>query len=454
MAIEDYLVLVVDDEPGLLKVIETVLSSVLKVRIVATESPVKALHILQQEKIALIICDLQMPLVDGTVVLAEARKLHPDIVSILISANADINHLIQSVNKGGIWKFLSKPFRTADLVAVVQEGLEIYDAKKTRDNELKTLKTIAASCEPEVVVNVPHPRVAVHGAGSVKTPVTPKIKTDAEGVPPVIDNRYRIIDQIKRGGTGVIYKAEDLLLTMPVALKVLSGEFTRNKESMTILQNEARIAMQLSHKHIVRLHNLQQTDNLFYIVMEYINGRSFRELLMERGKLPVDIVLQTARILADSLGYAHRRGVFHRDLKPDNIMLTVDGVVKIIDFGISCLTRGRWRDNKVCGTPGYMSPEEIRGDPIDHRADIYSLAITLHEMMSGRLPFREFQASGDELRVVPVSLSSRIPEPLCPVFEKALSENPDGRYDNVADFADALCAAAALMPNEQQPSKT
>ncbi|MDI6775087.1 MAG: serine/threonine-protein kinase [Verrucomicrobiota bacterium] len=193
-----------------------------------------------------------------------------------------------------------------------------------------------------------------------------------------ITRRYRIREKLGEGGAGVVYKAQDQFLDMPVAIKFLNPQLTHDKQAVASLKAEARIAMRLSHPHIVHLHNLEKSGNKFFLVMEHIKGSTFRELLRVYGRMPLDTVIETFRVCSDALSYAHRYGVLHNDLKPENLLIADDGVLKVIDFGISCLINARQTDF-IMGTPAYMSPEQIRGERLDRRTDVYSLGIMTYE---------------------------------------------------------------------------
>ena len=227
---------------------------------------------------------------------------------------------------------------------------------------------------------------------------------------------------------------------MPVAIKLLSAEFAGDERVLATLFAEARIAMQLSHKHIVRLHNIVESRGVYYLVMEYIDGCTLRELLKESGAMPADSVLKVVDVCEDALGYAHRHHVYHRDLKPDNLMLSSDGVLKIIDFGLACLL-GRTADSdQICGTPYYISPEEIRGDEIDHRSDIYSLSIMIHELLVGELPCHKDGFVPPMEDFVPVA-SPEIPEAVAKVLMTSFESDPSKRWQTVHEFAHAFRTA-------------
>ena len=446
---ERYKILIVDDEPDLVAAVAKLIAATVQADIISTCSSSEAIHILFKEHIALLLCDMEMPEFDGNVVLSLARKSNPNIVSILFTARAGKESVIEAINKGGIWKYLAKPFKSSDLIQMIQEGLQHYDDIMRHQHQLKTLantgpmmntvkeQTAAPPARPDHPVHIKKLRpVVVHPAAAVAAPADPLALTHK------IDRRYTIVRLIQEGGSGIVYEAHDTLLDMPVAIKVLSPKFIQNGGSIAELRNEARIAMQLSHKHIVRLHNLQEYDGGFYMVMEYIDGCTFGDILNDQGKLPLTTVMQVAGICTDAIGYAHRRNVLHRDIKPDNLMLTRDGVLKVIDFGLACLSHPVRKNKLLSGTPMYVSPEEIRGDTLDQRADIFSLAVTLHELLIGHMPTADGVRASELAPYCPV-VSSEMPEPLRPVFEKALALDPNQRWNTVNDFSDALIKAVA-----------
>ena len=185
---------------------------------------------------------------------------------------------------------------------------------------------------------------------------------------------------------GRVYRAYDRLLDMEVAVKLLNHEFSRDQEAINQLKEETRISLQLLHRHIVRFYNLEKRQNQFLIIMEYVPGVSLHKYMaqMPQGLVPLDLVLQIVGVMADALGYAHRKGVLHKDITPSNVLISEDGVLKLIDFGIADLmNRQRVIPDYVIGTPVYMSPEQLRGDELDARRTLFTWCMT-HQMMSGR----------------------------------------------------------------------
>jgi serine/threonine-protein kinase len=252
--------------------------------------------------------------------------------------------------------------------------------------------------------------------------------------------RYQLIEKLGEGGTGIVYKAEDLFLKMIVAIKILSPALTHDKAAVAALKEEARIAMRLSHSHIVHLHNLEKAGDKYFLVMEHIEGSTYRELLNVYKHLPLDTVIETLRISSEALSYAHRHGVLHNDLKPENILITGEGILKIIDFGISCLINTAQADF-IMGTPNYMSPEQIRGETLDVRTDVYSMGIMTYEFLTGKTPFPDNVGLQEVLDLLPVELPD-VPDELRAVIQRAVDPDRGRRWGSVEAFAMAFLNVA------------
>ena len=201
-----------------------------------------------------------------------------------------------------------------------------------------------------------------------------------------LSERYRILGLLGRGGMGEVYRANDLKLGQPVALKFLLESSAGNRERIARFHAEVRIARQVSHPNVCRVYDIGEVDGSVFLSMEYIDGEDLRSLLRRIGRLPGDKALEIARGLCSGLSAAHAKGVLHRDLKPANIMLDGRGHVLITDFGLAAmadqLNDGRVRE----GTPAYMAPEQLAGREVSVRSDIYSLGLILHEMFTGKRP--------------------------------------------------------------------
>ena len=202
-------------------------------------------------------------------------------------------------------------------------------------------------------------------------------------------SHYKILEKLGEGGMGVVYKAQDLSLDRDVALKFLPSELTLDPEAKERFIHEAKAASALDHNNICTVHEIAETgDGQIFIVMGYYKGETLKNKI-ERGPLPVDEAVSITSQAAQGLAKAHEAGIVHRDIKPANIIVTKDGVAKILDFGLAKVS-GRTlltKSGTTFGTAAYMSPEQARGEAIDSRSDIWSLGVTIYEMLAGKRPF-------------------------------------------------------------------
>lgn len=289
------------------------------------------------------------------------------------------------------------------------------------------------------------------GAQSADAPTERGLAAGAE-----LDGRYRILAVAGRGGMGVVYHARDLELEREVALKVLPETVAEDEGAIRDLKREASLCLDLTHPNIVRLHDFKRLDGLHCLVMEYVGGGSLRVLLDKReGGLPeadaVRIILAASR----GLEYAHGRKVLHRDIKPGNILVDADGVVKVADFGIARVARDsitRLTGRMTSGTLAYMSPEQLRGKPCDARSDVYSLGITLYELLAGRLPFATGDITHQHLREAPERIAG-VSDWLWAVLERMLAKAPAARYQTMGEVSAALADGGRAAVRGRQESE-
>jgi TolB-like protein/Flp pilus assembly protein TadD len=273
---------------------------------------------------------------------------------------------------------------------------------------------------------------------------------------------YEIVAPLGAGGMGEVYRARDTRLGRDVAIKVLSAEFTEDPDRMHRFEQEARAVAALNHPNILALHDIGTHEGLPFIVTELLEGESLRERL-SGGAMPVRKAIEVGIQIAQGLAAAHEKGIVHRDLKPANVFVTKDGHVKILDFGIAKLVGPRkvedlgrattvmeaTADGTVLGTVGYMSPEQVRGEAVDHRSDIFSFGCVLYEMVTGRQPFaRETGAETmtailKEAPPEPSSLAGSVPPTLSRVIAHCLEKNPQERAHSAHDLAFDLRAILA-----------
>jgi len=261
-------------------------------------------------------------------------------------------------------------------------------------------------------------------------------------------SHYKILEKLGEGGMGVVYKAEDLKLKRCVALKFLPPELTRDAKAKERFVHEAQAASALEHPNICAIHEIDEApDGQMFIVMPRYDGESVAAKI-ERGPLKLDEALDVAAQIAQGLAKAHEQKIIHRDIKPANVLITKDGLVKIVDFGLAKLS-GRTkltRTGTAPGTVSYMSPEQLRGGDIDHRSDIWALGVVLYEMITGETPFR-----GDYEQAMSYSIMNEAPKPLRSLrpdvpaeverlIEKTLSKDPNERYQKSTELLGALQA--------------
>ena len=269
-------------------------------------------------------------------------------------------------------------------------------------------------------------------------------------------SHYRILDKLGAGGMGAVYRAEDTRLKRQVALKVLPADMAENPDWLRRFQREAELVASLNDPGIVTIYSVEEADGLHFLTMELVQGQTLADLLPSGG-LHLDRFLEIAVPLAQALTAAHERGVTHRDLKPANVMVTPEGQIKVLDFGLAKLlvadgasdqtlmpTEALTQEGLVMGTIPYMAPEQLEGRSVDHRCDIFSMGILLHEMVTGERPFKgESSASliSAILRDRPHSITdsrSDVPRQLDRVIQRCLQKDPERRYQTAKDLRNDL----------------
>jgi len=262
-----------------------------------------------------------------------------------------------------------------------------------------------------------------------------------------IDN-FRIVAKIGDGGMGSVYRAVDVLLERDVALKFLRPELARDPDLAERFRAEAQVLARLHHPHIAALYGLHRHGDDFFMAMEYVPGETLEQVLARVGRLSVEQAMAVASMVLDALEYAHKRGIVHRDIKTANIILTPEGEVKVMDFGIARVlgTARRTRLGFIVGTLNYMAPEQIQGLDADGRTDLYALGIVLHEMLAGRLPFEadtEWTLMQAQVQQSPPPLRSlvAVPEPLEAAVLHSLAKSPADRPQSATEFKRALAAS-------------
>jgi serine/threonine protein kinase/Flp pilus assembly protein TadD len=265
--------------------------------------------------------------------------------------------------------------------------------------------------------------------------------------------RYRIERLLGEGGMGKVYKAYDTDLNRLVALKLVRPELANYPESMERLKQELILASRISHKNILRIHDLGDVNGVKFISMAYADGLDLQALIKRNGRLDVEQAIDIAKQLCKALEAAHHEGVIHRDLKPQNVLMDQQGVAYILDFGLaSSAELGASLAGELMGTPRYMSPEQAESLPLDHRSDLYALGLIIYEMVTGDLPFESetvMQAMYQRVTQAPKNpklLNPELPDYLCKIILKCLEKEPDKRYQHASEILRDLDAGAGASP--------
>jgi len=446
-----------------------------------------ALAAAAREPFDLVLLDVMMPDLDGLSVLErlKAAAATRDVPVIMISALDDVSSVVRCI-EAGAEDYLSKPFDPVLLRARVGACLE---KKRLRDAELEYLRQVDRVIEAATAVEAGRYESATLAAvarrsdalgrlarvfdgmanqvrarearlreqvealkreiGVVRDAPRDTERRDAPVLTPgeLFANRFEIADEIGAGGMGTVYRALDRELGEQVALKILRPELVSDAASVERFKREIRLARHISSKHVVRTHDIGERDGVYFLTMEYVHGITVRELLRTRGHLGVAPTLAIACQLAYSLAAAHEQGVVHRDIKPENLLLDAAGVLKVMDFGVARpagAASGLTEVGLLVGTPSYMAPEQLFGEEVDGRADLYAAGVVLFECLTGRLPFAAASPVALIARVLrepapsPASLDPDIPAGVSDAVLRLLAKDPAERTASAADLARVL----------------
>jgi CheY-like chemotaxis protein/tRNA A-37 threonylcarbamoyl transferase component Bud32 len=435
----------------------------------------EALDQILERRYDLILLDIMMPEVDGFEVLRRLKLSADtrDIPVIMISALDDLDSVVRCIEQGAE-DHLTKPFEPVLLRARINASL---DKKRLRDREqeyLREVKAIAAaasSVEEGRYESAALARTALRGdelgrlarvfdgmAAEVKAredrlhKQVAGLRQEIESVRRRADvtetgdvrlpaghalaGRYEIEELVGVGAMGTVYRARDRELTETVAVKVLRPELLSDRTVLERFKAEVRLARRISHPSVVRTHDVGESGGVHYLTMEYVEGITARALLDSRGKLGVAAVLALAGQLTRALVAAHAQGVIHRDIKPQNLLLDGQGTLKVMDFGVSRLAGqagGAGEAGLLIGTPDYMAPEQLLGEDIDERADLYATGVVLFECLTGLLPFHAETLVAKIAKVLGedapslIVVDSTIPSALSTLVTRLLSRQRDAR---------------------------
>ncbi|MDQ3849300.1 MAG: protein kinase, partial [Actinomycetota bacterium] len=275
----------------------------------------------------------------------------------------------------------------------------------------------------------------------------------------VVDGRYQVIDRLGSGGMADVFSAQDLQLGRKVALKLLHERFAQDEEFVERFRREASSAAGLQHQHVVSVYDRGEWDGTAYIAMEYVAGRTLKQVIQQEGPLEpgraVDLAVQVLR----AVRFAHRRGVIHRDLKPHNVIVDEEGRAKVTDFGIARAGASDITETgSIMGTAQYLSPEQAQGHAVNAPSDLYSVGIVLYEMLTGRVPFDGDSTVAVALKQVsespvpPSRLNPAVTPELEAVVLRALAKDPAERFADAEEFIAALEHARASLTGAGPPT--
>jgi serine/threonine-protein kinase len=265
----------------------------------------------------------------------------------------------------------------------------------------------------------------------------------------LFDGRYRILRKLGSGGMANVYLAEDQELGRRVAIKILNDRHANDDQFVERFRREAKNAAGLSHPNIVSIYDRGEAEGTYYIAMEFLDGRSLKELIVSRGPAPVSVAIDYARQILAALRFAHRNGIVHRDIKPHNVLVDSEGRLKVTDFGIARAGASQMTEaGSIIGTAQYLSPEQAKGSPVDQTSDLYSVGVVLYELLTGVVPFTgdtPVEIAMKHLSAIPDAPSAHraeIPHELDKVVMRALAKDPHERYQTAEEFDADLARVA------------
>ncbi len=439
----------------------------------------------------LVLLDVMMPDLDGFAVLdrIKSNEATRSLPVIMISALDDLAAVVRCIEHGAE-DYLAKPFdqvllrarigaslekkrwhdrevdylrhvtRVIDAAAAVEKGTYAagsLGAITARDDELGRLARVFDSMATGVRARESRLReqleqlrtdITLATSEYAASPAAADAGTDALAPGALLAGRYEIRGVIGRGGMGVVYRAHDRELVEEVAIKTIRRDLLSGDPVLAEqLKSEIRLARRISHRNVVRTHDLGESDGIAFVTMEYVQGLTVRELLDTRGRLSVASALALARQFTEALSVAHAAGVIHRDVKPENALLDGEGVLKVMDFGIArfaAASSARTQSGLIVGTPAYMSPEQLVGEEVDARADLYALGVVLYECLTGHAPFEATSVVSLIAKVLstePVPVAARnadVPPAVSALVMRLLAKEPAGRPESAARLFELL----------------
>ena len=448
-----------------------------------------ALEMVRDGSFDLILLDVMMPEMDGYEVLERLKRAQDTrhIPVIMISALDDLSSVVRCIERGAE-DYLPKPFDAVLLRARITACLE---KKRLRDREMEYLEQVRSVIDAASAVEAGSytsgaladaagrndelgrlARVFDRMATEVRAregrlrgqveDLRREIESARDGTAPSAGqldhanlptserfaDRYEIIAPLGQGAMGAVYRARDLELDEEIAIKTLRPELVVDPTLIERFKTEIRLARRITHRNVVRTHDFGEWSGVYYLTMEYVEGITVRHLIDSRGRLGVSATLAVASQIAQALEVAHGEGVIHRDVKPHNLLLDGDGVLKVMDFGIARLseaTMGITETGLSVGTPAYMSPEQLLAESaVDERSDLYAVGVVLYECLTGGLPFAAKSPMSlvammlSEEPTAPREVNGEIPPALSALILQLLAKRPEDRLASAAELGERL----------------
>ncbi len=408
-------ILIVEDDLALLETLKTFLETE-NFKVFTSDDGEKGLQLALKEKIDLIVLDVNLPSLSGFEVCRKIRAKGFTTPVIMLSGEKRDELDKASGLDIGADDYLVKPFGTKELLARIRAVLRRSGHKVEETGEYYS--------RTETL------EIPLHAL--------PRGSTFA--------GRYEIVEELGRGGMGRVYRATDKKVGEEVAIKLLNPSIAADKKTLERFRNELKFARKIAQRNVCRMFDLNEEEGMPFITMEYVPGDDLKSLLKKTGQLTIKKAISITKQVCEGLAEAHRHGVVHRDLKPQNIMIDKEGSARIMDFGIarSMKMKGITEAGTVYGTPEYMSPEQVEGKEVDQRSDIYSLGVIMFAMVTGRVPFQ-----GDTPLTValkhkiekppePREFNPQVPEDLSRVILKCMEKDKKARYQDVAELLSDL----------------
>ena len=493
-------ILIVDDDKDFLTSIESMLIFNGLTNVECCQDSREVIPLLEKKKYSLILLDLIMPHISGRELLPQIVEKFPEIPVIVLTGDEVIETVFECMQNGA-FDFIPKSSVNSRILPMVRDSLDFIDLA----NENNILKEVDLSSEKvshgyskaalkmnfllrtwkaplviskfaPVIENKEIDKTNVnlfYAMGQAYEKIEDFIKAEDiyrvieefdpgyPGIKEKLENlekvkkeiikiyhkdRYDKIEEVGKGGIGIVYKAKDKILERTVALKILNQSAIKDQRDIERFCSEAKKVARLKHPNIVDVYNYGQIGNDYFITMEFIEGINLFDLIERKHPIVIEVILLIARELFKALAHSHQNGITHRDIKPRNIMITYENEVKVLDFGIAVLIDDLIKDEKdvISGTPLYMSPEQIQHSETDHRTDIYSAGVTIFHLVTGSIPFdgnTYLEIMEKHLKEPVPSIKeyrADIPEKLIKIIEKCMAKNKENRYQSTAQVLKEL----------------